>query len=109
MAKEQNLSLNSTKISGTCGRLMCCLRYESEVYEEELKRTPKIDSIVDTPDGEGIVSEINPLAGIVRVRMNANPDQAPKAFSRDVVKVKGYLRKKEKEEKIDEDLKKLEE
>ena len=109
MAKEQNLSLNSTKISGTCGRLMCCLRYESDVYEEELRRTPKIDSIVDTPDGEGVVAEINPLAGIVKVRLNSNPDQAPKAFSRDDLKVKGYLRKKEKEEKIDEDLKKLEE
>ena len=109
MAKEQNLSLNSTKISGTCGRLMCCLRYESEVYEEELRRTPKIDSIVDTPDGEGVVAEINPLAGIVKVRLNSNPEQAPKPFSRDVLKVKGYLRKKEKEENIDEDLKKLEE
>ncbi len=109
MAKEQNLSLNSAKISGTCGRLMCCLRYESEVYEEELKRTPKVDSIVDTPDGEGVVAEISPLAGIVKVRLNSTPDQAPKPFSRDAVKVKGYLRKKEKEEKIDEELKKLEE
>ncbi len=109
MAKEQNLSLNSTKISGTCGRLMCCLRYESEVYEEELRRTPKIDSIVDTPDGEGVVCEINPLAGIVKVRMNSAPEQAPKAYNRDNVKVKGYLKKKEKEEIIDEDLKKLEE
>ena len=109
MAKEQNLSLNSTKISGTCGRLMCCLRYESEVYEEELKRTPKVDSIVDTPDGEGVVCEVNPLAGIVRVRLNSSPDQAPKPYSRDNVKVKGYLKKKEKDEVVDEDLKKLEE
>ncbi len=109
MAKEQNLSLNSAKISGTCGRLMCCLRYESDVYEEELRKTPKVDSIVDTPDGEGIVSEINPLAGIVKVRLNANPEQPPKAYTRDVLKVKGYLKKKEKDEKIDEDLKKLEE
>lgn len=109
MAKEQNLSLNSAKISGTCGRLMCCLRYESEVYEEELKKTPKLDSIVDTPDGEGVVCEVSPLAGIVRVRLNSDPNQAPKAYSRDVVKVKGYLRKREKEDKIDEELKKLEE
>ena len=108
MAKEQNLSLNSTKISGTCGRLMCCLRYESEVYEEELRRTPKIDSIVETPDGEGVVCEVNPLAGIVKVRLNSAPEQAPKPFNRDVLKVKGYLRKKEKDEKIDEELKKLE-
>jgi len=109
MAKEQNLSLNSAKISGTCGRLMCCLRYESEVYEEELKRTPKIDSIVETPDGEGVVTEVLPLAGLVKVRMNANPDQAPKTFQRDLLKVKGYLRRKEKDEKIDDELKKLEE
>ena len=109
MAKEQNLSLNSAKISGTCGRLMCCLRYESDVYEEELRKTPKIDSIVDTPDGEGVVSEVSPLAGLVKVRLNANPDQPPKTFTRDVLKVKGYLRKKEKEEKIDDELKKLEE
>jgi len=108
MAKEQNLSLNSAKISGTCGRLMCCLRYESDVYEEELRKTPKIDSIVDTPSGEGVVVEVSPLAGIVKVRITSTPDQAPKAFSRDDVKVKGYLRKKEKEEKIDEELKKLE-
>ncbi len=108
MAKEQNLSLNSAKISGTCGRLMCCLRYESEVYEEELKLTPKVDSIVDTPDGEGVVAEISPLAGIVKVKMTANPDQPFKSFKREDVKVKGYIKKKEKNEKIDEDLKKLE-
>ena len=109
MAKEQNLSLNSAKISGTCGRLMCCLRYESDVYEEELRKTPKIDSIVETPDGDGVVTEVSPLAGIVKVRLEANPDQAPKPFSRDVLRVKGYLRRKGKEEKIDDELKKLEE
>lgn len=109
MAKEQNLSLNSAKISGTCGRLMCCLRYESDVYEEELRKTPKIDSIVETPDGDGVVSEVSPLSGIVKVRLESAPDQPPKPYSRDVVKVKGYLRRREKEDKIDEDLKKLEE
>ena len=109
MAKEQNLSLNSVKISGTCGRLMCCLRYESEVYEEELKRTPKVDSIVDTPDGDGVVVEVSPLAGLVKVRLNSAPEQAPKQYHRDKVKVKGYLKKKEHNEKIDEELKKLEE
>ena len=88
---------------------MCCLRYESEVYEEELKRTPKIDSIVDTPDGDGVVVEVSPLAGLVKVRLNSNPEQAPKPYHRDKVKVKGYLKKKEHNEKIDEDLKKLEE
>jgi len=55
MAKEQNLSLNPQKISGNCGRLMCCLKYEQEVYEEKLKRLPKIGAIVKTEDGEGEV------------------------------------------------------
>ncbi len=68
MAKEQNLSLNSSKISGTCGRLMCCLRYEQEVYEEELKRMPPVDSKVKTPDGTGTVSEISPLTHLVKVK-----------------------------------------
>ena len=68
MAKEQNLSLNSQKISGACGRLMCCLRYEHEFYEEELKKLPKVDSVVSTKDGKGYVSEVSPLTGIVRVK-----------------------------------------
>jgi len=70
MAKEQGLSLNSVKISGTCGRLMCCLRYESDTYEEELKKTPAVDSIVETPDGKGVVVESNVLAGLVKVRLD---------------------------------------
>ena len=55
MAKEQNISLNPTKISGNCGRLMCCLKYEQEVYDEKLSRLPKIGAIVKTEDGEGEV------------------------------------------------------
>ena len=69
MAKEQNLSLNSQKISGACGRLMCCLRYEHEAYEDALKNLPKVDSYVETPDGNGTVTELVPLAGIVKVRL----------------------------------------
>lgn len=68
MAKEQNLSLNSTKISGTCGRLMCCLRFEHEAYEEELKKMPHVDSKVKTPDGIGFVSETSPLVHLVKVK-----------------------------------------
>ena len=56
MAKTQNLSLNPTKISGTCGRLMCCLKYEQEAYEDLIKTAPKMESFVDTPDGRGTVS-----------------------------------------------------
>ena len=59
MAKEQGLSLNPTKISGTCGRLMCCLKYEQDSYEELLKVTPKVGAIVRTADGKGVVQEVN--------------------------------------------------
>ncbi len=74
MAKEQNLSLNSSKISGTCGRLMCCLRYEHETYEEEIRRTPPVDSTVKTPDGIGTVAEISLLTGYIKVRLNQGED-----------------------------------
>ncbi len=68
MAKEQNLSLNSSKISGTCGRLMCCLRFEHEVYEEAIKKMPPVDAKVKTPDGVGFVMETSPLIGLVKVK-----------------------------------------
>ncbi|MBQ8509817.1 MAG: stage 0 sporulation family protein [Clostridia bacterium] len=89
MAKEQNLSLNSVKISGACGRLMCCLRYEYDTYQEEIRKTPKCDQIVATPEGDGTVIEVQPLAGLVRVRFSDKPDAAPKVFHRDQVKVIG--------------------
>ena len=87
MAKEQNLSLNSAKISGTCGRLMCCLRYESDTYAEEAKLTPKVDYVVDTPDGRGVVTESNVLAGTIRVRLDEDPDHAPALYRREDVTV----------------------
>ena len=74
MAKTQNLSLNPTKISGTCGRLMCCLKYEQEAYEDLLRTSPKPDSFVDTPDGRGTVVDVNLLRQKVKVRMEENPD-----------------------------------
>ncbi len=89
MAKEQNLSLNSLKISGACGRLMCCLRYEYDTYYEEIRRTPRVDQIVSTPAGDGTVIEVQPLAGLVRVRFLEKPDAPPKVFHRDDVKVIG--------------------
>ena len=85
MAKEQNLSLNSAKISGICGRLMCCLRYEHKTYEYEIKRTPPVDSVVRTVDGNGTVTEMNPLAGTVKVRLLASPEVAPKVYKREDV------------------------
>ena len=87
MAKEQNLSLNSSKISGICGRLMCCLRYEHETYEYEIKRTPPVDSTVKTEDGIGTVTEINPLAGTIKVKLTDKPDIPPKSYHRDNVTV----------------------
>ena len=87
MAKEQNLSLNSAKISGACGRLMCCLRYEYDTYVQEIKNTPPLDSRVKTPDGIGIVTEMSPLAGKIKVKLEDKPDQPPKTFSRDEVTV----------------------
>ena len=69
MAKTQNLSLNPTKISGTCGRLMCCLKYEQEAYEDLLRTSPKAESFVDTPDGRGTVVEVDLLRQRVKVRM----------------------------------------
>lgn len=69
MAKEQNISLNPSKISGNCGRLMCCLKYEQEVYEDKLKKMPNIGAIVKTPDGQGEVDGIEPLKEVVKVKI----------------------------------------
>ncbi len=74
MAKEQNLSLNPTKISGTCGRLMCCLKYEQEAYEDLLRNTPTVDSVISTPEGPGIVTNVHLLCGRLHVRLDSAPD-----------------------------------
>ncbi len=74
MAKVQNLSLNPTKISGTCGRLMCCLKYEQEAYEDLLRTTPRNESFVDTPQGRGTVVEVDLLRQRVKVRMEEQSD-----------------------------------
>ena len=74
MAKTQNLSLNPTKISGTCGRLMCCLKYEQDAYEDLIRTSPKLESFVDTPEGRGTVVEIDLLRQRVKVRMEDSPE-----------------------------------
>ena len=74
MAKTQNLSLSPTKISGTCGRLMCCLKYEQDAYEDLIRRSPKAESFVDTPDGRGTVVELDLLRQRVKVRMEDRPE-----------------------------------
>ena len=74
MAKTQNLSLNPTKISGTCGRLMCCLKYEQDAYEDAAKRMPKVESFVQTPDGPGNVKSIDLLRETVKVSLDSAPE-----------------------------------
>lgn len=105
MAKDQGLSLNAAKISGTCGKLMCCLRFEDKVYEEEGARTPKVGAIVETPEGKGAVTEANALRGSVKVALESAPDAPAKVFGRDEVKVVGYRKggkNNEKEEELSE-------
>ena len=87
MAKEQNLSLNSTKISGCCGRLMCCLRYEHETYEQEIRLTPPVDALVETADGRGVVISNHVIKGTVTVRLEGQEGEAPRTYRRDDVKV----------------------
>lgn len=95
MAKEQGLSLSPVKISGTCGRLMCCLKYEQEAYTDLLKRTPKVGAIVNTPDGRGLVVENNLIARTLKVKLNNTPDDvAPKMFEVNQCKLvkDGYIK-----------------
>lgn len=87
MAKEQGLSLSPVKISGTCGRLMCCLKYEQASYEHLLRHTPKVGAIVDTKEGRGTVVENNLLTGILKVRLDKRPESAPLVVERHSVKL----------------------
>jgi len=100
MAKEQGLSLSPTKISGTCGRLMCCLKYEQDAYTDLLKRTPKVGAIVKTPLGRGLVVDVNLLTQVLKVKMDNTPDDAaPQTFKvKEVRLVKdGYIKLNKKE------------
>lgn len=100
MAKEQGLSLNPTKISGSCGRLMCCLKYEQDTYEALLKVTPKQGALVSTPEGKGVVTEVNLLTGKLKVRLDKSPDSPPVDMTRKDVKViRDQKIRVEKEEK----------
>ncbi len=86
MAKEQSLSLNPTKISGTCGRLMCCLKYEQGCYEEFLRSTPKVGAYVETAEGRGVVDDVNLLTGVLKVKLDKKPD-VPLTVSKNDVKL----------------------
>ena len=89
MAKEQNISLNPSKISGNCGRLMCCLKYEQEVYEEKLSRLPKIGAIVKTSEGTGEVASVETLKEVIRVKYQDGDDvYFKKHEAKDVVVIK---------------------
>ncbi len=103
MAKEQGLSINTSKISGCCGRLMCCLRYEHETYAAEAALTPTKDTRVETPDGIGTVTEAIPLAGTVKVRLDKAPEEAPTTYHRDSVTVLERTAKSEKAASPDEE------
>ena len=87
MAKEQNLSLNPSKISGNCGRLMCCLKYENEVYEEKLEKLPNIGAIVKTEDGEGEVDNIETLKEVVRVKLKDGDNYTYKKYNVSDIKI----------------------
>lgn len=108
MAKEQGLSLNPTKISGTCGRLMCCLKYEQDAYEEIIRRIPRMGAVVDTPDGQGVVMDINLLKEIVKVRLDKGNESDLRLYKVDDVKViKDVITREESDVEI-EALKELE-
>ena len=102
MAKEQGLSLNPVKISGACGRLMCCLKYEQEAYQDLIRTTPKINALVSTPEGKGVVIDQNLLTRKLTVRLDKDPEGAPKVFHVSEVKTlrdgKGKVDKKEAEQ-----------
>ena len=86
MAKTQSLSLNPTKISGTCGRLMCCLKYEQDAYEDAASRMPKAESFVETPDGVGTVAQINLLKETVKVKLDESTEP-PKCYQNCEIRV----------------------
>lgn len=114
MAKEQSASLNPSKISGNCGRLMCCLKYEQEVYEEKIKRLPKVGSIVKTEDGEGTVTSVEVLKEVLRVQLKKDDVTTYKNYkASDVKLIKGSTAENDEidNEEMEnlEELKKLEE
>ncbi len=94
MAKTQNLSLNPTKISGTCGRLMCCLKYEQDAYEDLIRNSPKLESFVDTPDGRGTVVELDLLRQRVKVRMEDRPETVGSFSNADIAVLRNGKAKK---------------
>ena len=111
MAKEQNISLNPSKISGNCGRLMCCLKYEQEVYEEKLSRLPNVGAIVDTPEGKGEVDGVETLKEVVKVKIKDGEIFKIKKFEvKDITVIKDVAREQvdNEEKEYQKELKELE-
>jgi len=108
MVKEQNLSLNPTKISGTCGRLMCCLKNEQATYEELFRNAPGIGSLVETPDGKGVVSSVSVLKGMISVAVDKDAEKELKNYAIKDVKVLKRSSGKSEEKVNMEELKQLE-
>ena len=110
MAKEQNISLNPSKISGNCGRLMCCLKYEQNVYEDKLKRLPKVGSTVETEDGSGVVDSVETLKEVVRVKFKDEDDNFfYKKYPADEIKILESASSESMDEEEIANLKELEE
>ena len=102
MAKEQNISLNPSKISGNCGRLMCCLKYEDNVYEEKLSRLPHVGAIVKTEDGEGEVDSIETLKERIKVKFQNEEGYSYKRYdAKDVKIIKDVVQEQINEEELE--------
>ena len=108
MAKEQNISLTPSKISGNCGRLMCCLKYEQEVYEEKLKKLPKIGAIVKTADGTGEVCSVETLVEKVKVKFKDGDEVFYKKYDAKDISIIKDAEKEEIEVENEEELAELE-
>ncbi len=108
MAKEQNLSLNPSKISGACGRLMCCLKYEQNAYDEKLERLPRVGAIVKTADGEGMVDSVEILKEKVRVKFKDGEGHLYKKYDAKDVKIIKNVEREEYNQEEKENAKELE-
>ena len=100
-AKEQNLSLSSSKISGTCGRLMCCLRFEHDTYEREYATFPKVDSIIETANGRGVIVESNFLTGKIKAKMDGDAANVFRTYTKKEVRVVGRVKGNKADERTD--------
>ena len=109
MAKEQNMSLNPSKISGNCGRLMCCLKYENDAYQEKLQHLPNIGAIVRTEDGEGEVDNIEILKEKLRVKFKNEEGYTYKKYDAKYVKIIKDVEREQLDEEEIQNKKELEE